>query len=259
MAVGSALVPVALPTEGVLPPSESRVRVSNVFSLLSLLLLWFLAAHCLLSCPLSPPFLFASVLLRWLRCCSSVWQPSYFWGVPWVWRGASIRGSPSLYKPSGLDGRQSVRRGHRGGQRGRIRVSPGGGRCGRPGALGLRRTSLRSPREKARFFRPDSAGPVRGGEPWWAEPCAPAGARWWVRGGKTVLPGLLGDQGCPSCCRFCSEMLNEPSSPGSSPQVGVRWATVLEQALLCPLLPCSPPERGVGRSTAPRAGFPTRH
>lgn len=68
-------------------------------------------------------FLFASVLLRWLRCCSSVWQPSYFWGIPWVWRGASIRFSPSLYKPSGLDGRQSVRRGYCGCQRRRIRVS----------------------------------------------------------------------------------------------------------------------------------------
>ena len=80
------------------------------------------------------PFLFASVLLRWLRCCSSVWQPSYFWGIPWVWRGASIRFSPSLYKPSGLDGRQSVRRGHCCRQRGRIRVSPPGEARGSPQA-----------------------------------------------------------------------------------------------------------------------------
>lgn len=80
-------------------------------------------------------FLFASVLLRWLRCCSSVWQPSYFWGIPWVWRGASIRFSPSLYKPSGLDGRQSVRRGHCGRQRRRIRVSHDGVPRVPPGAV----------------------------------------------------------------------------------------------------------------------------
>lgn len=94
------------------------------------LLIWFLTAHYLLSLSPSsfPRFcLFASVLLRWLRCCSSVWQPSYFWGIPWVWRGASIRFSPSLYKPSGLDGRQSVRRGYCGCQRRRIRVSAPGG------------------------------------------------------------------------------------------------------------------------------------
>lgn len=70
------------------------------------------------------PF-FASVLLRWLRCCSSVWQPSHFWGIPWVWRGASIRFSPNLFKPSGLNGRQSVRRGDGSSQRWRIWVSQG--------------------------------------------------------------------------------------------------------------------------------------
>lgn len=99
-----------------------------------------LVSHCSMSSlpissSLSPYFcLFASVLLRWLRCCSSVWQPSYFWGIPWVWRGASIRFSPSLYKPSGLDGRQSVRRGHCGCQRRRIRVSPLGRALGNPHA-----------------------------------------------------------------------------------------------------------------------------
>lgn len=106
------------------------VWISNMFSLFSPS--FDLASHCSLSSlPVSfflPRFcLFASVLLRWLRCCSSVWQPSYFWGIPWVWRGASIRFSPSLYKPSGLDGRQSVRRGYCGCQRRRIRVSPLGG------------------------------------------------------------------------------------------------------------------------------------
>lgn len=108
---------------------------SNVFSPFLPLLIWFLTAHCLLpvsSCLLF--CLFASVLLRWLRCCSSVWQPSYFWGIPWVWRGASIRFSPSLYKPSGLDGRQSVRRGYCGCQRRRIRVSAQGGDPGTPQA-----------------------------------------------------------------------------------------------------------------------------
>lgn len=75
-------------------------------------------------CDVLVPF-FASVLLRWLRCCSSVWQPSHFWGIPWVWRGASIRFSPNLFKPSGLNGRQSVRRGDGSGQRWRIWVSQG--------------------------------------------------------------------------------------------------------------------------------------
>lgn len=112
------------------------IQISNVFFLFFLpLLIWFLTAHCLLF--LSPLFflsscLFASVLLRWLRCCSSVWQPSYFWGIPWVWRGASIRFSPSLYKPSGLDGRQSVRRGHCSCQRRRLRVSSRGRGLGSP-------------------------------------------------------------------------------------------------------------------------------
>lgn len=105
-----------------------------------------LVSHCSLSSLpvssfISPCFsLFASVLLRWLRCCSSVWQPSYFWGIPWVWRGASIRFSPSLYKPSGLDGRQSVRRGHCCRQRGRIRVSPPGEARGSPQAQVSRST-----------------------------------------------------------------------------------------------------------------------
>lgn len=94
------------------------------------LLIWFLLLIVFSSCLLLSSCLFASVLLRWLRCCSSVWQPSYFWGIPWVWRGASIRFSPSLYKPSGLDGRQSVRRGYCGRQRRRIRVSPRGGDLG---------------------------------------------------------------------------------------------------------------------------------
>lgn len=106
-----------------------RVWISNIFSLFPSSFDLVSAAHCLFF--LSPSFfLFASVLLRWLRCCSSVWQPSYFWGIPWVWRGASIRFSPSLYKPSGLDGRQSVRRGYCGRQRRRIRVSPRGGDLG---------------------------------------------------------------------------------------------------------------------------------
>lgn len=87
------------------------------------------AALCFLSlpyclCDIPVPF-FASVLLRWLRCCSSVWQPSHFWGIPWVWRGASIRFSPNLFKPSGLNGRQSVRRGDGSSQRWRIWVSQG--------------------------------------------------------------------------------------------------------------------------------------
>lgn len=90
------------------------------------LLIWFFLLIVFSSCLLLSSCLFASVLLRWLWCCSSVWQPSYFWGIPWVWRGASIRFSPGLYKPSGLDGRQSVRRGYCGRQRRRIRVSPGG-------------------------------------------------------------------------------------------------------------------------------------
>lgn len=111
--------------------------LTSSFPFFSSFLIWFLIAQCLLF--LSPPLflpicLFASVLLRWLRCCSSVWQPSYFWGIPWVWRGASIRFSPSLYKPSGLDGRQSVRRGHCGCQRRRIRVSPLGRALGNPHA-----------------------------------------------------------------------------------------------------------------------------
>lgn len=105
-------------------PGESL----TFFSLLSLLLrLGFSLLDVFLLSPPTHFCLLASVLLRWLRCCSSVWQPSYFWGIPWVWRGASIRFSPSLYKPSGLDGRQSVRRGHRSRQRGRIRVSTRGG------------------------------------------------------------------------------------------------------------------------------------
>lgn len=86
--------------------------------------LCFLSLRYCLCDALFCPF-FASVLLRWLRCCSNVWQPSHFWGIPWVWRGASIRFSPNLFKPSGLNGRQSVRRGDGSGQRWRIWVSQG--------------------------------------------------------------------------------------------------------------------------------------